>query len=197
MKKLYFNKYTRATRVRWLIEEAGLDVEIVNVDLAAGEHKSPAYLKVHPLGKVPALQDGDRTIIESGAITMYLADWTAFAPAVGTPARGAYYQWCFYAVASLEGPVGAYFYENRKPEADRNATVLENARRDFGSVAAPLELALQGKTWLVDDTFSAADILVGSIVAWAKSLGLLEGHPALLDYAARCAARPAFSRART
>lgn len=196
MKKLYYNKYTRATRVRWLIEEADLDVEIVNVDLAQGEHKSPAYLKVHPLGKVPALQDGARTIIESGAITMYLADGTAFAPAVGTPARGDYYQWCFYAVASLEAPVGAYFYEYRKPEGERNATLLENASRDFANVAAPLADALAGRNWLVDDTFSAADILVGSIVAWARSLGLLEGQPELQGYAARCAERPAFARAR-
>jgi glutathione S-transferase len=197
MKKLYFNKYTRATRVRWLIEEAGLDVEIVNVDLAKGEHKSPAYLKVHPLGKVPALQDGERTIIESGAITVHLADGTPFAPAVGTPARGPYYQWCFYAVASLEAPVAAYFYENRKPEGDRNATFLENTRREFMNVAAPLTEALAGKTWLVDDTFSAADILVGSVVAWAKSAGLLDGQADLLAYAERCAARPAFARART
>ncbi len=194
--KLYFNKHTRATRPRWLIEEAGLDCEIVNVDLASGEHKRPEFLAVHPLGKVPALTDGDRTLIESGAITLYLADRTDFAPPANTPARATYYQWAFYAVTQLEGPVGRYFYENRKAEGDRSQAVLEAAAAEFAVMLAPLESALRGKSWLVEDSFTAADVLVGSILAWAAAMGLTPSEGVIADYVARCVARPAFKRAR-
>ncbi|MEN9786649.1 MAG: hypothetical protein RLZZ299_1913 [Pseudomonadota bacterium] len=195
--KLYYNKNTRATRPRWLIEEAGLDVEIVPVDLAAGQQRQDAYRAVHPLGKVPALQDGDRVILESGAITLYLADRAGLAPEVGTPARATYYQWCFYAVTTLEAPVGKAFHELRKPEEARSASVVDDARRELATACGPLSDALREHPWLVDDTFSAADVLVGSVLAWARAMGLLEGQDVLLDYVARCTARPAFARART
>ena len=194
--KLYFNKNTRATRPRWLIEEAGLDCEIVNVDLAAGEHKRPEFLAVHPLGKVPALTDGDLTIIESGAITLYLADRTNLAPPPNSPARATYYQWAFYAVTQLEGPVGRYFHENRKAEGDRDPAVTAAAAAELIVMLAPLEGALAGKQWLVDDRFSAADVLVGSILAWAAAMGLTPAEGVIADYVARCVARPAFKRAR-
>ncbi len=194
--KLYFNKHTRATRPRWLIEEAGLDVEIVPVDLAAGEQRAPAYRAVHPLGKVPALSDGDRTILESGAITMYLADRAGLAPAVGTPARATYYQWCFYAVTTLETPIAKAFHEQRKPEDARSSVILDEARREIATACGPLSEALRDRTWLVDDTFGAADVLVGSVLAWARAMGLLEGQDVLLAYVGRCTARPAFARAR-
>jgi glutathione S-transferase len=194
--RLYFNKHTRATRPRWLIEEAGLACEIVNVDLAAGEHKRPEFLAVHPLGKVPALRDGDTTIMESGAITLYLADRTELAPAPNTPARAVYYQWAFYAVAQLEGPVGRYFYEQRKPEAERDESALRAARAEFETMCAPIAGALEGQEWLVEGRFTAADVLVGSILAWARALGILPADPNLGAYVERCATRPAFKRAR-
>jgi len=195
--KLYFNKYTRSTRPRWLIEEAGIPCDIVPVDLAAGEHKRPEFLALHPLGKVPALQQGDLTMMESAAITLWLADGTPLAPAPGTPARAHYYQWAFYAVTQLETPVGRYFQESRKPEGERNAQVLEEARAEASRMYPPLAEALAGKDWLVEDTFSAADVLVGSVLAWARAMGLLEGEDVLQAYVARCMARPAFARART
>ena len=195
--RLFFNKHTRATRPRWLLEETGLACEIVNVDLAAGEHKRPEFLAVHPLGKVPALRDGDTTIMESGAITLYLADRTALAPAPNTPARAVYYQWAFYAVTQLETPVGRYFQEYRKPEAERDASVLAAARAEFETMCAPLAQALAGRSWLVEDAFTAADVLVGSILAWARALGVLPADAALQAYVERCVERPAFKRART
>ena len=194
--RLYFNKHTRATRPRWLIEEAGLDCEIVNVDLAAGEHKRPEFLAVHPLGKVPALQDGDTTIMESGAITLYLADRTDLAPAPNSAGRASYYQWAFYAMTQLEGPVGRYFYEQRKADSERDTAVLDAARAELGTMCAPVANAVAGRSWLVEDRFTAADVLVGSILAWARALGILPQDDALAAYVERCTARPAFKRAR-
>jgi glutathione S-transferase len=194
--RLYFNKYTRATRPRWLIEETGLACEIVNVDLAAGEHKRPEFLAVHPLGKVPALRDGDTTIMESGAITLYLADRTDLAPAPNSAARAVYYQWAFYAVTQLEGPVGRYFQEQRKPEGERDEATLRAARAELDAMCAPIARALDGQDWLVDGRFTAADVLVGSILAWARAMGILPSDETLGAYVERCATRPAFKRAR-
>jgi glutathione S-transferase len=197
--KLYFNKYTRATRPRWLLEELQVPYELAVVDMAAREHKTDAYLRVHPHGQLPAFTDGDMTIIESAAICLYLADKfpeKGFAPAVGTPARGKYYQWVIYGMASLEGPVAQFFYENRKPEGVKSEALVAEAREKFSTPAKTLTAALDGQAWLVDGTFTAADVVVGSILAWAGSLGLLGGYPVLEAYVERCKARPAFSAAR-
>ena len=72
--KLYFTPRTRANRPRWMLEELGVPYEIVHVNLDAKENREPGYLRVHPLGQVPALVDGDVTVFESIAICMYLAD---------------------------------------------------------------------------------------------------------------------------
>ena len=72
--KLYFAPRTRAVRARWLLEELGVPYELIKLDLARQENTTPAYLAVHPLGEVPALVDGDVTLLESLAICLHLAD---------------------------------------------------------------------------------------------------------------------------
>jgi glutathione S-transferase len=197
--RLYFNKFSRATRPRWLIEEAGIPCEIVSVDMQAGEHRTEAYRRIHPHNRLPSLQDGDVTLMESAAICMYLADKapeSGLAPAVGTPERGLWYQWCVYGPVTLEPSVYRWFQETRKPEGERDAAAMEAAKRDFGACARVLADALSGRDWLVADRFSAADVVIGSIVVWAQRMGLCEGYPDIEAYAARCAERPAFRRAR-
>ena len=120
--KLYSNPFSRGTRPRWLLEELGVPYALVHVDMKAGAHKEPGYRAIHPLGRVPALVEEDgRTVIESGAICLYLADKyidRGLAPAFGSPARGAYYQWAFYAYATLEAPVTQYFTHTRSAPED-------------------------------------------------------------------------------
>ena len=92
--KLYFAPRTRATRPRWMLEELGHPYTIIHVDLDAKENREPGYLRVHPLGRVPVLVDGDVTIFESIAICMYLADKyleRGLAPLVSSPLRGPYF----------------------------------------------------------------------------------------------------------
>lgn len=197
--KLYFNKYTRATRPRHLLEELGIPYEIVPIDLSKGEHRSPAYLQIHPHGRVPALEHDGQIIIESAAICLYLADLfpeKGLAPAPGSSARGAYYQWIVYAVATLEEPVVRTFTQHRKPEAERDEAALHDAQADFDACAAVLSAALDGKDWLLGEQFSAADVMVGSILAWSERMGLVRAWPVLQGYVARLASRPAFQAAR-
>ena len=144
--KLYYAPQTRAGRPRWLLEELGVPYEIVPVDLAQGEHKKPEYMKIHPHGAVPALADGDLVLFESAAICMYLADKypeKKLAPAVGTPARGLYYQWMIYTMATLEPPVVQIFLNTvMLPEAERSAAAVEKGKTQFAEVARVLSNAL-------------------------------------------------------
>lgn len=195
--RLYYNKFSRATRPRWLIEEAGIACEIITVDLQKGEQREPAFRALHPHGKVPVLVDGDVTMFESAAICLYLADKVpGFAPPVDSPLRGPYYQWCVYAAVTLEEPIARIFGEQRKAEGQRDEGAIKQARWQFGECAEVLSSALVGHDWLVGDRFTTADILVGSTLAWGSRMGLCADYPELLRYIAACSARPAFERAR-
>ena len=197
--KLYHAAQTRSVRPRWLLEEIGAPYTLVRLDMSKGEHKSPEYMKIHPHGAVPALVDGDLTLFESAAICAYLADKFPekhMAPAVGTPARGLYYQWMFYTMATLEPPViEVVLHTVMLPEAQRSAAAAEAGRTKFAQVAQVLEQALAGKSFILGDQFSVADVMIGSTLGWAQMMGILSGHPVLEAYVARLATRPAFQRA--
>ena len=197
--KLYHAAQTRSVRPRWLLEEIGAPYTLVRLDMSKGEHKSPEYMKIHPHGAVPALVDGDLTLFESAAICAYLADKFPekhLAPAVGTPARGLYYQWMFYTMATLEPPViEVVLHTVMLPEAQRSAAAAEAGRTKFTQVAQVLEQALAGKSFILGDQFSVADVMIGSTLGWAQMMGILSGHPALEAYVGRLATRPAFQRA--
>lgn len=197
--KLYYAPRSRAARPRWMLEEIGAPYELVRLDLAKGDHKRPEYLKIHPHGVVPAFVDGDLVMFESAAICAYLADKfpeKRLAPPPGAAARGLYYQWLVYSMATAEPPVLKVFLNTvMLPEAKRSAAAAEEGRAQWASVARVLESALEGRSFLVDDAFSAADVMVGSIANWSKALKLLEGFAVLQQYAARLASRPAFQRA--
>ncbi|TMA80136.1 MAG: glutathione S-transferase family protein [Deltaproteobacteria bacterium] len=199
--KLYYAPQTRAGRPRWLLEELGVPYEIVPVDLAQGEHKKPEYMKIHPHGAVPALADGDLVLFESAAICMYLADKypeKKLAPAVGTPARGLYYQWMIYTMATLEPPVVQIFLNTvMLPEAERSAAAVEKGKTQFAEVARVLSNALATRPYILGEQFSAADVMIGGMLGWASMMGLLSDQPTLQAYVKRVTDRPAFQRARS
>jgi glutathione S-transferase len=156
-------------------------------------------MKIHPHGAVPALVDGDLKMFESAAICMYLADKypdKGLAPKVATPARAAYYQWMVYSMATLEPPIIQIFMNTvMLPEEQRSAKAVEEAKKTFSTIADVLDQALAGKSFLLGEQFSAADVMIGSTLGWAQFMGVLEGHPTLQAYAARLSERPAFKRA--
>lgn len=192
MLKLFYIPNTRATRVRWMLEELQVPYELARIDWPTA--KSEQYKReVHPLGAVPALQDGGTVVIESAAIIAHLADKFGLAPKPGE--RGAYYQWILYAMATLEPLVVAYNEHSKKlPEEQRIASIAAAARRSFATDAAVVEKELQGKEWLLGE-FSAADVVLGSVVVWAAGLRLTDSER-LLAYADRIRARPAWQSAR-
>ena len=197
--KLYHSARSRSARPRWLLEEIGEPYELVRVDLSKGENKSADYLKIHPHGVVPAFADGDLKLMESAAICLYLADkfpQKRLAPPVGTPARGLYYQWMVYTMATLEPPVLQIFLNTvMLPEEKRSAAVADEARKTFAGVANVLAQALSSKPYLLGNEFSAADVMIGSTLAWGSFMGLMAGQPVLEDYVKRLSERPAYLRA--
>jgi len=199
MIKLYHSRQSRSVRPRWLLEEIGAPYELVTLDMQKGEHKTPAYMKVHPHGAVPALVDGDLQLFESAAICAYLADKfpeKRLAPPVGTPARGLYYQWMVYSIATLEPPVIDVFMQTAMlPEAERSPAVLAAARKKFGDVANVLEQALGTRPFLLGEQFTAVDVMIGSTLGWAQMLGVLEGKKTLQEYVQRLSERPASQKA--
>ncbi len=198
--KLYYSAQSRAVRPRWVLEEIGTPYELVRVNLSAGEQKRPEYLALNPNGSVPTLVDGDLTLYESAAICQYLADKfpdARLAPPVGTPARGLYYQWIHYAMSALEPPAVAIFMHTiQKPEAERVPSVVAEAKKQMAAVLAVLDAALAGRSYILGDQFSTADVLLGSTLVWAQMLGLIgDAHAATAAYLTRLATRPAFQRA--
>lgn len=194
--KLYYFQQSRATRVRWMLEELGVPYELSPVDMRKGEHKHPDYLKVHPMGSLPAIEDNGVPLFESAAIIMYLADKypeKRLAPAVGTPERGEYYQWILFTMTEAEAPLVTIAQHTLfLPEAERSPAVVERASKRFKAVAAVLEERLKGREYLVGNSFTAADVVLGGVSYFASRVGQLgDDLPTLKAYSTRMLARPA------
>ncbi len=198
--KLYHAPQSRSVRPRWLLEEIGVPYDVVRMNLQAGDTKKPEYLKINPNGAVPALEDGDLCLFESAAICLYLTDKfpeKRLAPPVGTPARGLYYQWVQYAMNGLEPPaVDIFAHTMMRPEGERIAQVVNEARPRLAAAVKVVDGALTGRDYLLGTEFSTADVMVGSTLAWAAMLGAVGPEFAnVAGYVARLGARPAYQRA--
>ena len=157
------------------------------------------YSQATPTGKFPAIQDGDLTMFESGAILEYILERYGagrLAPAPGTPERGRFLQWVHFAEASLFPPLAQIaFHTMFKPEAERIPAVVDDARRTAAVSMQRLETALAGKDYILGKEFSGADIMLGYTLMVAKMLGVLgDAYPNVNAYFERLSARPAFQK---
>lgn len=194
---------TRAVRPRWLLEEMGIDYELINVSMEMS--RQPEYRRLHPHGKVPVLVDENVTIFESAAICTYLADRyleKGFAPPINSPARAYYFQWLFYATQTLESPVEQYMFnvlpnlpEKVLPKATQARVTPEEAKDWFIKVCQPLNQLLQDNNYLVENSFSAADIVTGGVLLWALKLGMLKEESPVKSYITRLRKRSALDTA--
>lgn len=196
---LYHSPFTRSHLIRFALEETGLSHEIVRLDASKGEHKSPSYLRVNPLGQLPAMIDGDVTIREAAAICLYLADKAPeknLAPPVTSPARATYYHWAVFSVATQLIALAKIAMNTRfLPEPMRSAAVAEDGRQQWASVAPVIADAVRDKRFLLGDAFSMADVLIGGSLWLANLIDVLAPYPDLVAYHGRVSDRPAFQRA--
>ncbi len=192
--KLYGMGIARSARCEWTLRELGFEAEIIAVNLRAGDHLKPEFLAVNPYGKIPALQDGDLTLVESAAICLHLAEKApekGLIPAVGTPERALFYQWVFTTVTDLEQPIWrATKHSMLYPEAKRLAADIELARAEFNKMAKVAEGMVGARHFVVGDQFTVADILLAYTLDWSSVFGWLEEFPGLKAYAERHYQRP-------
>ena len=192
--KLYHSPGTSAFRCRWMLEELGTPYELINLSLGAGDHKQPEYMKIHPLGSVPALVAGEHSFIESAAIVMHLADQDPeqrFAPPPASPARGHYYQWILFAMTSLYPAVHTPYLRKFFRGEDGTPEEVQALARQL----AITDDLLGNQDFLLAEGFSAADIVFGGQLVWADACGVLLGREPHTAYLERLRARPAFQRA--
>lgn len=196
--KLYHHPRTRSSRVRWFLAELGVSCDIQPVDVFAGEGRKPDYQQtVHPHGFVPALEDEGVTLIESSAICMYLADRYGkgrFAPEPGTIERGKYYEWMVYVPATADPCLETIMFHTMfLPEAKRIPALVDRAKKTWTSKIEPrFKAALERSPFILGETFSAADVLAGGALAWAKMANVLGDDAVVGRYLDGLMARPAF-----
>ncbi|NEO43597.1 MAG: glutathione S-transferase family protein [Moorea sp. SIO4A3] len=175
--KLYGGLRSRAAIVQWYLEELGVPYEYILLDMKAGEHKQPEYLSINPMGKVPAIVDGNFKLWESGAILVYLANKYGETP-ISLEEQSEIVQWVLFANATLG--LGLFLEDRREKETP--------------SLLKPLNELLTDKPFLLGDKLSVVDIAVGSYLFYAKILANFDfqDYPAITDYLMRLSERPAF-----
>jgi glutathione S-transferase len=191
---LYTNPRSRGRIVRWMLEEVGQPYKTEVLDYATSM-KAPAYLAINPMGKVPALRHGDAVVTETAAICAYLADafpQARLAPPPGDRQRAPYYRWLFFAAGPVEAAVSNKAFGFVVPP-EREATIGYGS---FDRVMKALEDALSRSDYLAGDSFTAADVYVGSQIGFGLMFGTIEKRPAFERYWQRVRTRPAAVRAK-
>lgn len=190
---LYYAPRTRSFAALWLLEELGEKYQLESFDIETGRHKKADYLALNPMGKVPLVLDRDVPVSELGAIAIYLCDVYSDAqlcPSIDNPQRSAYLRWIFFSSAIME-PAFVQKLCNVVTPAKSTA---------WGSYEQMLEVvtnAVTKGTWLVGDSFSSADILVGSTLRFGQMLGVIPKEGPLEEYISRLKKRDGFVRAVT
>jgi glutathione S-transferase len=190
----YTHPMSRGRIVRWMLEEVGRPYRTELLDFAT-TMKAPAYLAINPMGKVPAIRHGETVVTEAAAICAYLADAfpeAGLAPPPGDQRRGAYYRWLFFAAGPLEAAASNKALGFVVPEGRQS--MMGYGRYD--KVMSTIEAALAGSEYLAGNSFTAADLYLGSHLGFGMQFGTIEKRPAFEHYVHRLSARPAAQRAK-
>jgi glutathione S-transferase len=197
--KIYHAPNSRSVRAVWLFEELGLPYDLEIFPLGDAKMRTQEYLKVHPMGRVPAMTDGEVTIFESGAIVQYILTKYGkgrYQPDASSANFPTYLQWLHYAEGMLMPPVNIIVVETLfLSEERRNQTNVDRARKLLGRMLNAVEAGLEGRDYLAGE-FSGADIMTGHACIVSASLGgEISDKPNVTAYIDRLHARPALQRA--
>jgi glutathione S-transferase len=189
----YHAPNTRSAAIRWLFEELGNPPhELKALNLSKGDHKTPKFMAINPMGKVPVVVHGDTVITEAAAIAIYLADLfpkAGLAPKISDTARGTYLRWIVFNQAAVE-PAITDLALKREPGSP--------AMMAYGTYDATIDAltgALAKGPYVLGEQFSAADVIIGSGVRWMLLFKLLPERREFTSYVERLLQRPALQRA--
>jgi glutathione S-transferase len=189
---LYRALASRAIVPLWMLEELGLTYRSVMVDLRSPA-RPPELLAANPSGRTPLLVHGAVVVSEMPAICIYLADrhgYGTLAPRVEDERRGPYLKWMVYSTAVLE------------PARETQVSAIVPPKHGYGVGWPPLDVvvedlvhALDRSEFIVGEAFTAADVMLGAMISISLYCQLIPREPALVSYAERVMARPAYARA--
>jgi glutathione S-transferase len=188
----YTNPMSRGRIVHWMLEEVGVPYDMKILDFDKGDHKKPEYLKINPMGKVPAIVHRGVVVTEVAAICTYLADaypQANLAPALNDPQRGTYLRWLFFGAGCIEPAIVDKLFH--RPAVERKSALGYGSYEDTLNA---LETALKPGPFILGERFSAADVYVGAQIQWGLMVKALEPRPAFLQYMERIGARPALQK---
>jgi glutathione S-transferase len=188
----FHSPQSRSAGTRALLEELGVEYDLQVLDLKSGEQRQSAYLAVNPMGKVPAIRDGEALITEQPAVFIYLADLypaANLAPPIGDPLRGPYLRWLVFYGSCFEP---AILDRSLKREP---APPMTAGYGDYDTVLKTLTDQLERGPYLLGGIFSAADVLWGTALNWITMFKLVPELPVIRAYIDRVISRPAMQRA--
>jgi glutathione S-transferase len=190
----FHNPQSRAAMVHWMLEEVGADYETRLISFDKGDNKKPEFLKLNPMGKIPTIVVDGTAITETPAIIAWLADAypkAGLAPAVGSPERGTWYRWLFFGGSCIEPALVDRMFD--RPEPPRKGALGWGS---YDDVIDTLEKVLSEGPYLVGNSFSAADLYIGSELHWGTMFGAprLKESNVIANYVARMTDRPAYKR---
>ncbi|MCY4096545.1 MAG: glutathione S-transferase family protein [Gammaproteobacteria bacterium] len=188
---LYTHPMSRGRIARWLMEESGQPYTTEILEFGS-TIKSPEYLRINPMGKVPALRHGDVVVTEAAAICAYVAD--AFPEAGLAPEpkeRGSYYRWLLFAAGPIEQSCVTKALGFDVPEKQEGLVGYGT----HGRMLDTLEGMLSTQEYAAGERFSAADIYLAAQLQWNMMMGVVEERDVFVDYSQRMHQRPACVRA--
>lgn len=197
MIKIYGSPMSSAGRCYWMLEELGVPYEVMPLNMSEKEQKSEAFLKINPNGKIPAIVDGDFTLWESMAITNYLAKkFESPLAAKNLQEESLIQQWSLWGLVDFQEPAVSWMIQEIfVPAEHRNHQIIENAKKALPRVLGVLNRGLEGKTYLVGNRFTVADVNVGAVTNILLGLKYdLTAYPNVQKWMSEFQQRPAFKK---
>ena len=190
---LYHAAPSRSSIALWMLEELGQPYDIHLISFKKGENRTPEFLAINPMGKLPVVKHGDMIITEAAAICTYLADEFPQAKLnipVGNPAQGVYLKWLFFGPSCFEPAITERAFPRKEPPP--------RSTLGFGDVDTVMEVLAKAASaadpYLMGRQFTAADVIIGSGLRWATVFKLIPERPEFTGYIARLNERPALKR---
>ena len=198
MKKIYGALLSRAGRTNWAAHECGVDVEQVHVSTRVSVEEKPAdFIAIHPAGTMPVYQDDEFFMTESWAIGLYLArKYQPDLMGADLEEEGKVYQWTLFAATDLEKAAHECINNSGFDEAHPlDEEKFGEAKKRFRNVLATVDHALQGREYLVGNTFTLADLHVACMIAFPVLSSIpRDGYKNIEPWLQKCIRRPAFAK---
>ena len=197
MHTLYWSPGTASLCVHWMLIELGEPHDKVQVDIEAGEHRKPEYLKLNPSGVVPTLVVDGVPLGEAAALCMILAErhpQAGFAPAIGHEQRAAYQSWMFFLSNTLQVAYHNWFYPDQPAGQSGVEAVKASARARIEAALDRIDRQIaKSGSYLLGDRVGAADFVTTMLMRWARNMPKPATEwPAIAGYVKRMKARPSF-----